>query len=451
MAVDFARETALKILYEINEKGAYSNVSINKHLSRNSELKNIDKAFVTELVYGTVKWKLKLDYIISKFSNLKLNKISPWILNVLRLGVYQLIYMDRVPDSAACNESVKLAKKYGHGASGGFVNGVLRSVSRNKNNIVYPDRESNLVRYLSIMYSHPEWMVENFLSRYGEKFTESLLKSNNETPDITIRVNTCKITKEEILKEFYKEGISAREGNYAHEAIILNNPSSITEIEAFKQGYFQVQDESSMLVGYILDPKPGETVIDVCSAPGGKATHIAQLMKNTGLVLARDIHPHKIKLIDEAALRLSFDIIKTQLFDATKLDTDLVEKADGVLVDAPCTGLGIIRKKPDIKWARNTNDLEEIKKLQGTILETASKYVKPGGKLVYSTCTIQKEENEDIVESFLNKNPDFEPVDITDCLPGNLVKETSKNGYIQLYPNIDKTDGFFISKMVKRS
>lgn len=450
MQTDLPREIALKIMYNINEKGAYSNVSVNKHLEA-YELRDIDKAFITELVYGTEKWKLTLDWIIEQFSSIKLKKMSPWILNILRLGIYQLIYTDKVPESAAVNESVKLSKKYGHTASSGFVNAVLRNISRKRNEIRYPDKEKEPVRFLSVKYSHPQWLVQKWLGRYGYEFTESLLDSNNGVPVFTVRVNTLKTTREQLVQAFREAGMEAGNGAYVQEAVTVENPQSFAHLDAFRKGHFQVQDESSMLVARVLDPKPGELVMDVCSAPGGKSIHIAQLMGNQGTVIARDIHEHKIKLIKEAAERLGITIITTELFDATLTDDRYVDKADRVLVDAPCTGLGIIRRKPDIKWTRNVEDKKEIVRLQLKILSAASKYVKSGGVLVYSTCTIEPEENDELVKSFLKDNKGFEPVDISPVLPVGLVKPTAADGYIQLFPNIDKVDGFFITKMIRNA
>jgi len=447
--IDAARETALKILYDINEKGAYSNISINKYFNIH-ELKEIDKAFITELVYGTVKWKLTIDWIIEQFSNVKLSKISPWIINILRMGVYQLLFVDRVPATAACNESVKLAKRYGHAASSGYVNAVLRSIARNKEKIEYPDKNRDVLRFLSIKYSHPEWMVKRWVDLFGTDFTEELLYSNNEIPELTIRVNTLKATRNELAENLKMSGYDVENGRYIEQALIIKNPQSISEMESFKKGYFQVQDESSMLVAQILDPKPGELVIDVCSAPGGKATHLAELMKNKGCVIARDIHEHKIKLINDAVNRLGLNIVKTELFDAAIPDERYREKADRVLVDAPCTGLGIIRRKPDIKWERTEADIREITGLQKKILHAASTYVKPGGTLVYSTCTINPEENEDVVMDFVQSNSSFRLVDITQYLPQSLQRPDAVNGYIQLFPNTDKVDGFFIARVVRK-
>ncbi|MDP4180202.1 MAG: 16S rRNA (cytosine(967)-C(5))-methyltransferase RsmB [Bacillota bacterium] len=448
MAVDLPRELALKTIYEINEKGAYSNLALNKLLEGNS-LKGVDRAFVTELVYGVLKWKLSIDWTISKFSSIKLKKISPWILNILRLGVYQLLYTDRIPVSAACNESVNLSKRYGHSGSSKFVNGVLRSIARSKASIEYPDKEKDIVGYLSVKYSHPDWLVTEWLQRFGKEFTEDLLCSNNEVPDFMIRVNTLKTSKDKLKLELSENGVETTDGKFMDEALQVLNPGSFLNLEQYKMGHFLVQDESSMLVARVMDPKPGELIVDVCSAPGGKTTHMAQLMKNEGLIVARDIHEHKINLINEGSKRLGVEIIKAEAFDAVNIDENLIEKADRVLVDAPCTGFGIIRKKPDIKWSRSAKDKKEITDLQLKILSNASRYVKAGGYLVYSTCTIENEENKDLVDRFLNESEDFFLEDFISLLPEGL-KEFSKKGYIELYPNINKVDGFFIAKMRKR-
>lgn len=449
MALDIARETALKILYDVSENSAYSNIAVNKYLESRG-LSNIDRAFATELAYGTIKWLIEIDYIIDKFSSVKLKKLSPWIRNILRLGIYQLLHTDKIPVSAACNTSVDLAKRYGHQASSRFVNAVLRNIARNSNNIPYPDKR-DIAQYLSIVYSHPKELVDCWLKLFRTEFTESLLESNNQVPDFSVRVNTLKTNPSALIEALNEEGCKAVEGRYLEEAVILDNPSSITKLDAFQKGYFTVQDESSMLSSVVLEPTEGQLAVDVCSAPGGKSTHMAQLMRNKGTVLARDIHPHKLKLIESTAARLGIEIIKTELMDAAKLDENLVGKADRVLVDAPCTGLGIIRKKPDIKYSRNLAEQKTIVELQRQILINASKYVKPGGYLVYSTCTIQPEENLENVKAFLEVNKDYKLVGFKELLPESLEVKTAQEGYIQLYPNKNKTDGFFISKFVKLS
>lgn len=447
MAIDLVRETALKILYDINENNAYSNISVDKHL-KSGNLKELDRSFATELVYGTVKWLLQIDYFIEKYSSVKPKKLSPWIKNILRMGIYQILHTDRIPVSAACNTSVELAKRYGHQASSRFVNAILRNVAKNAVNLPFPEK-SNRTEYLSIVYSHPGWLVEKWISLFGYEFTEALLKSNNEVPDFSVRVNSLKASREQLIDLLHKEGVSAGPGKYLDEAAVLETPSSIVRLDAFKNGLFQVQDESSMLAARVLNPEEGDLVIDVCSAPGGKATHIAQLMNNRGTVIARDIYPHKLNLINESAARLGIGIIKTEVFDACEFDEKMTGKADKVLVDAPCTGLGIIRKKPDIKYTKNINQTDEIVHLQRKILCNAAKYVRVGGSLVYSTCTILPEENLDNVTAFLSENKNFKLKDFGDLLPESLKMQSCGDGYIQLYPNVNKTDGFFISKLIR--
>lgn len=450
MKIDLPREVSLKILYDITQKGGYSNITINKYLEM-YKLNHIDRGFITELVYGTIKWKHTIDYIIQQYTKVKFSKISPWILNIIRIGTYQLFYMTKVPDTAACNESVKLSKKYGHQASSKFVNGILRNISRNKDNIQYPSKDKEPVKYLSIKYSYPEWLITRWVKNLGYEFTESFINKSNEVPETTLRVNDLKTNKEELKNELKLLNIETEDGLYLDDAIVIRRASSIVSLEPFKKGFFQIQDESSMLAVKVLEPKSNELVIDVCSAPGGKATYIAQLMKNKGKVIARDVHPHKIKLIQEAANRLGLDIIETEEFDATLVDEKYMGRADKVLVDAPCSGYGIIRKKPDIKWKKEESTNNDLKKLQLKILSNASKYVKLGGNIVYSTCTIEKEENEEIVMKFLNQHKEFELIDISEMLPKALLKESAKKGYVQLYPNIDNIDGFFIAKMVRIS
>jgi 16S rRNA (cytosine967-C5)-methyltransferase len=449
MSVDVPRETALKILYEINEKEGYSNISLNKYLDR-TELRGIDRAFITELVYGTLKWQLTIDYIIAQFSTVKPKKISSWILNILRLGVYQLLYMDKVPVSAACSESVDLAKKYGHVASSRYMNAILRNISRRKNTIKYPDKQKNPVAFLSVKYSHPEWMVRMWMEHYGFDFTQALLEANNQIADFSVRTNTLRSSREKLFEKLETEGLRAQPGRYCDQAVIIKGPSSVTRLESFAKGLFQVQDESSMLVGKVLDPKPGEFIIDVCSAPGGKTSHIAELMGNKGAIIARDIYEHKLGLVKETAIRLGINIIKAELWNATVVDENNIKKADRVLVDAPCSGLGIIRRKPEIKYSRTGENIVSLSELQSKILNICSQYVKPGGVLVYSTCTIAPDENHRVVEKFIKQNQDFVLEDFSDLLPENLDRYGYNKGYMQLYPNVHETDGFFIANFKRK-
>ncbi len=448
MILDLAREAALKILIEVNEKGAYSNIALNKHFS-SDELRDIDRSFVTELVYGTVKWKLTLDRVIAAYSNIKMEKLSPWILNILRMGAYQILYMTRVPNSAACNESVNLAGRYGHKASSGFVNAVLRNIARNGAGVAVPSKEQDITGHLSVRYSYPKWLVDKYIGLFGADFAEGLLDAGNGTPELTLRANTLRVTPEELVEALKTEGVEATAGKYVREAVVLKSTTAIAKLKAFEDGLFQVQDESSMLTAAVLAPKAGETVLDACSAPGGKATHMAQLMQDSGTIIARDIHEHKLKLIDSAAARLGIHIVKSELHDAALPDSSHEKAFDRILLDAPCTGLGIVRRKPDIKWARQTKDIESIMTLQKTLIQSVSGALKPGGVLVYSTCTVLPEENEDIIRSFLDNNDDFNTDDIAQYLPPVLA-EYASGCTLQLYPNRDGIDGFFIARLRRK-
>ncbi|MTI67596.1 MAG: 16S rRNA (cytosine(967)-C(5))-methyltransferase RsmB [Firmicutes bacterium] len=436
------RLKAYKILFEINEKKAYSNISIQRNTKG---IEKLDEAFIRELVYGVLENKLYIDWVIKKYSKLKFKKISPKILQILRLGVYQIVFMDKIPDSAACNESVKLAKIVSHKGTFGFVNGVLRNIARNKEKVREP-KISNKIKYLSIKYSHPEWMVKKWLNEFGFKFTKELLEKNNTKPHLNIRVNTLKVSKESLMDKLKNEGFDVKETKYALDGIIINNPSRITDLEEFKKGFFTIQDESSMLVAQIMNPKENSLVLDVCSAPGGKATHIAQKMNNNGKVIARDIYEHKVNLINENSKRLGIDIIETEIFNGSKLDENLLEKVDYCLVDAPCSGLGLIRRKPDIKWTKRKDEIEKLVKLQKDILINASKYLKTGGTLIYSTCTIENKENLELINTFIKEKQNYKLESFSNLV--NIDESTTK-GYLQMYPNIHSTDGFFIAKLKK--
>lgn len=430
-----ARELAVNILYDIEYNGAYSNMALKNAFSKNKDISPVDKGFITCLVYGVVSKKLTLEYIISEYSKIKLKKISKYILIVLKMGIYQLEFMDKVPDSAAVNESVKLAKRYGHGASAGFVNGLLHSVIRNE--IKYP--EDKILR-LSYEYSYPEHLSRKWCDDFGYEFTKDLMESMNKEPKISLRVNTNKALTEDIIKEYETFSVSPLYKN----ALICDG-FDVGNSDIYKNGQVIAQDISAMMASIVLSPKKNEKVLDLCSAPGGKTTHIAQLMENMGEVIACDIHEHKVEIIKQNASRMGFSIINPILHDSTKPNPDFMDRFDKVLADVPCTGYGIIRRKPDIKW--KNDDLTEISKIAKDILTNAAKYVRIGGEIVFSTCTINREENEDRLKEFLEENKNFEVVDITNLLPQKLRHKTTKDGYVTFYPNVDFIDGFFIAKM----
>lgn len=441
-----ARELALNILIDIYENQAFSNIAIKRHLK--DKLNSQEENLVREIVYGVLENEIYIDYIISKASSIRLKKIHSTMLIILRMGIYQLVFMDKIPPSAAVNESVKLAKRHGHKGSIGFVNGVLRSISRDKDRFMKIDVKDK-VDYISIKYSHPRWIVERWVKEFGEEFTEKLCIENNNKPELNIRVNTLKTTKENLIKKLQEQGMTVRQSKYSNDSLIIENPTRITETKEFLLGYFIIQDESSTLVGQIVDPRPKSVVVDICSAPGGKATHIAQIMNNEGRILSRDIHDHKLELIEENASRLGINIIETAEGDATKKDESLVNIADYCLVDAPCSGFGLIRRKPEIKWNRKESDINELVNIQYNILNNVKDYLKVGGVLIYSTCTIENDENINLVNKFLEENKNFKLVNIEDKIKNKENISTLKDGYIQLYPHIHGTDGFYIAKMIK--
>ncbi len=432
--MDIVRQAALLTLYEVDKNGAYVNLALKERLAKNKAFTGKDKAFLTNLVYGVKKREITLDYIIGCYSKIKLKKISPYILEILRLGIYQIKFMDKVPQSAAVNESVSLAKRYGHKASAGFVNGILRNVSRNDTE--YPKDE---LENISVRYSFPKWLVKMWIDDYGKDFTIELMEAMNKDPRVSIRVNTLKTTSEELLKKL----TGAKQSTILKEAI-LTDGFDVGRSKEYIDGEFIVQDISAMLASVVLSPKPGEKVLDMCSAPGGKTTHLAQLMENSGSIEAWDIYEHKIQLVLDNAKRMGIDIIDAKICDATKLYNTKIGMYNKILADVPCSGLGIIRKKPDIKKKSPESGLSEI---QYKILENAAAYLAPGGELVYSTCTLNKRENEEVVFRFLDNNPGYEAVDITEMLPEMLRTPENKKGYVTLFPNHTDIDGFFIFKI----
>ncbi|MBS4539738.1 16S rRNA (cytosine(967)-C(5))-methyltransferase RsmB [Clostridium sp. D2Q-11] len=438
-----ARKIAVEILHSVEELKAFSNIEINKRVKVVKDIR--DENLIRELVYGVLENKLYIDNIIKNLSRTKYNKIDIIILQILRIGVYQIYFMEHVPDRAACNESVDLTKSFNKKRLSGYVNGILRNASRNKSKEYLPNKKNNLIEYLSIKYSHPKWIVEVFIKDFGESFTEELLKSNNTNPPLSVRVNRNIVTRDELIQILNSHDILAEKTNYSKDGLIVSKPRNITELKEFKEGYFTIQDESSMLVAQVMDPKEGSIVLDICSGPGGKATHIAEAMNNRGKIISRDIFDHKLDLINKNALRLNIDIINTEEYDALIFDDSLKKSVDYCLVDAPCSGLGLLRRKPDIRWNKSIGDLDTLSKMQITILRNAAEYVKTNGILIYSTCTLTKKENMNVINEFLKLNDEYSLVEInTVDMDDN---ESLKKGYIELYPNIHGTDGFFIAKL----
>lgn len=441
-----SRELALKILFQVNEEGAYANLALDKALFSCKDLDPRDRGLITEIVYGSVKYRGKLDYVLNQFAKTKVKKMDHWTRNNLRMALYQIMFLDKVPDSAAVDESVKLAKKYGR--SDKFVNAVLRNYLRGKDTMQWPDKTKQLVEYLCVEYSFPQWMVERFVRQYGMADTEKLLQYYNQPAPLWIRTNTLKISREALKTQLEQEGLVVSESRYTPEGLQIHSAVNLHQLKAFQQGLFTVQDESSMLVALAAEPDKDMRILDVCSAPGGKSTHMAQLMKNTGSIYACDIHKHRLELIEENCKRLGITNIKTVEQDGTVLTRRWQEPFDVIVCDVPCSGLGVLGRRADARWSKESEDIAGLCGIQKRILEEAAQLVVPGGTLIYSTCTITPEENQDMVEQFLARHPEYEADDtITDCWL-NMDKET--NGYVQFLPFADDMDGFFIARMVRK-
>lgn len=439
-----AREIALKIINDVTSNNAYANIALAREINR-QKVSDQDRRFITELVYGTIKAGKTLDWMIGHFINRPLDKIAPVILNILRMGMYQIFFLSKVPISAACNQAVELTKKYGHIGTVKFVNAVLRNAGRSPEKIVYPDRKSETAAFLALKYFHPQWIVERWLKRLGEEATEKLCQINNQTPPLSLRTNTFKVSRENLLEILEQEGVSAEPSRWTPEGIVCHSYPALSTLKSLQEGLFQIQDESSMLVAHVLAPKPGEFIIDACGAPGGKSTHLAVLMENTGRVLSTDIYEHKLAITQENAERLGINIIETKAVDATTLGDTYSGQADRVLVDAPCSGLGVLRRKADSRWRKNSDMLRELPILQKAILRSAAECVKLGGILVYSTCTTEPEENQEVVESFLQDNQNFSLQHAGEFFPVSRYEADM----VQLWPHLDDVDGFFISRLVR--
>ena len=379
---DTARQIALEVICAVIDGGAYANIALNKTL-RTKETDDRDRRFITELVYGTIKAKGTLDWLLSQLSARPLAKIDKVILNILRMGLYQIFYLDKVPASAACNESTELAKAASHAGAAKFVNGILRSAVRGREagTLLFPDKSADAALNLALTKLHPLWLVKHWLKQFGEEETEKLLDYNNLPPVLSLRTNTLKTTRSNLLEVLQAAGFEAVPSKWCEEGIICTKTAGLNALMEKAPDAFYMQDESSMLVAHAVCPQPGMTVLDLCAAPGGKTTHLAQLMQNKGKIYACDIHPHKMELIKENAVRLGIDIIEPVLMDASVFKPEWADAADCVLVDAPCSGFGVLRRRAEARWRKNKKDLKGFPPLQKSILQNAARYVKPDGRL----------------------------------------------------------------------
>lgn len=438
-----ARECAVDILNNVFYRNAYSNIELNNKLKK-TNFNEKDKALITEIVYGTIKYKYSLDSIISAFLHSGLKDVDQDLVNILRITIYQLRYLDKIPDFAAVNEAVEISKKISKGSSK-FINGVLRNYLRSKDKYFYS--VENEFDRLCFTYSFPHWMISLFIDQYGKNTAISILEGLNSSPPVTVRVNTLKATFDEVWNKLVSLGYEVEEGNISPDAIRIINGKGIENNPLFNEGLMTVQDESAMMVAPLMELSENLTVIDLCSAPGGKTTHISEIMNNTGKVLAFDIYKNKLEMIRRSSERLGIRNIILNTIDASVLDEKLIDSADRVLIDVPCSGLGIIRKKPEIKWNKQYKDIQDIMHIQRKIMSNAKRYVKPGGIMIYSTCTLAKEENEENIDWFLKNNPSFKIIPIECGKSENLLY--NENGSLTILPN-DKMDGFFISKFMRQ-
>ncbi len=464
------RELILDMLIEILEKENYSHLVIRDVLDKYNYMESREKAFIKRVTEGTLERLIQMDYVLNQFSRTPVDKMKPLIRNLLRMSIYQMLYMDSIPDSAVCNEAVKLAGKRGFKGLSGFVNGLLRNIARNKTKIIYPDREKEKCRFLSVWYSMPEWLVKMWMDAYGEETTSHILEGLLKEHPVSVRIKEELSSRqiEEWIKQLEKTGVIVNGHPYLSYAFQLSNIDGIQNLPGYEEGYFMVQDVSSMLVTEVCgvgenrqktDGRQTEIdvtgdkitcdipllALDVCAAPGGKSMHLAEKLQEKGKVISRDLTEYKVSLIRDNIERMEYQNIDAFVHDALIFDEELREKADVVLADLPCSGLGIIGKKRDIKYKVTKERLKELQDLQRKMLNVIWQYVKPGGLLIYSTCTINPEENHKMAEWFTQNYP-FKLESLSPYLPDELKKE-GESGMIQLFPGIHETDGFFLAKL----
>jgi 16S rRNA (cytosine967-C5)-methyltransferase len=439
------RETAMDLLESIEKNQSYSNLLLHHSIEKN-QLPKKDIGLLTELTYGTLQRRLALDYFLKPFiKNTK--KLESWVLHLLRLTLYQMVYLDKIPDRAAIFEAVEIAKKRGHKGIASLVNGVLRSIQReglpSLEEIVDP------IERLSIETSHPEWLVKRWVSQFGFARTEEMVEMNVTAPLQTARVNLTKITRDDCIALLEEESFQIEKSPIIPEAI-RSLKGNLANSQAFKQGYLTIQDESSMLVSYALGVKEHEKVLDACAAPGGKSTHIAEKMDNNGEVISLDLHEHKVKLINDNARRLGLKTIQTFAMDARISGEKFSQESfDRILLDAPCSGLGVMRRKPDLKYTKHEEDINRLSGIQHNLLTAVAPLLKKGGILVYSTCTVDKEENEKTVQLFLQENPQFEGDDLFKNRMPEAVQPLITGFELQIFPQDFGSDGFYMAVLRK--
>lgn len=443
------RAISLEILNRIEETDRHPDDLLSDSFKRYRHLTPLDRAFLTELTYGVLRWRERLDWIVRRFSKVPFEKIDFEISSILRLGLYQIFFLTRTPASAAVNESVELAKKIRGKGGGGFVNAILRTAIREKEEISYPDMEKDPAFYISIVQSHPLWLIRRWVEELGVRETLRVCEANHRISGLTLRTNTLKMSRGDLIEKLREKGLNPLPSSFSEEGVLLRDPPPTSELPFLKEGLYLIQDEASQLVTSILGPKPGERILDACAAPGGKTTHMAQRMENQGEIHALDLNREKLNRIEEGCRRLGIKIVKTAKGDATRpLAFFKGLEFDRILADVPCSGFGTLRKNPDLKWRRGEKDIGRLSQLQSSVLKNLSGYVKEGGILVYSTCTVFHEENEDVIEGFLAQHPAFQLDQMVEVLPEKC-HFLIRNGFFKTFPPRDEMDAFFVARLKK--
>lgn len=444
------RAICLEILNQIEETDRHPDLLLTDSFKRYRLLTPLDRGFLTELTYGVLRWRERLDWSIRHLSSIPFEKIEMEILNILRLGLYQIDFLTRTPVSAAVNESVELAKKDRGSGGGGFVNAILRASLRKKKEIPYPELDQDPALHLSVVHSHPLWLVQRWIEEMGVEASLKACEFNNRISPLTLRTNSLRMDRNGLIEKLREKGLTPIPADYSPDGIVLEGPPPVSELPLFKEGVYIIQDEASQMVTFVLDPKAGEKILDGCASPGGKTTHIAQRMENRGEVYALDLTKEKLSLIDEMGRRLGIKIVKPLKGDATKPLPVLREmKFDRILADVPCSGFGTLRKNPDLKWRRKEEDIKRLSDLQLAILNNLSGYLKKGGILVYSTCTVFREENENVIEHFLEEHPEFYLEPVSSVLPEKCHRFV-KGGYLKTFPPQNGMDGFFAARLIRK-
>jgi len=446
-----ARAAALRILLDWQRSGQYPDQLLRGLMEQQPDMKASDRALLYQLVYGVLRWQGKLDWVLQQFSRRPLKKLSSKTLAILRLGAFQLLFLSRIPVSAAVNEAVKLAKSGRTPWAADFINAVLRTLDREKDKISFPSSDVPL-DYLTIQTSHPSWLIKQWLTIWGFEKTEAFCQTNNRIPPQTLRVNTLKIDRQGLLERFAGKADQTRPTPFSPVGIWVEEPAQPPgQGELYGQGFYQIQDEASQLIAYLLDPKPGERVLDLCAGAGGKATHLGQLMDNQGTILAVDLHPKKIDELLENSRRLGISIIRGMAGDASKssLFPSETEPFDRILIDAPCSGWGVIKRNPDLKWRLKSEDGPRLARMQNKFLQNAAGWLKSGGVLVYCTCTLNREENQDVIGSFLKAHSEFVLEKASDFLPEPARQLVDAEGFYQTWPPDHGMDGFFAARLRK--